>query len=470
MFKDLIKHTSIYMGASLMAQGLVFLLWIALAWLLPPADLGLYALIVFVVELFSVLGIMGLDSAITKFYHSGLGIPRVLISSLGIMTASLSLSIVLFWVARQAIQVILPEAAGTISAHVPLLSAVIFSNTLVNIALVHYTATRQPGSYALFQVIKTGIFCALAVLFAFYGYGLTGILYALFLSTAIPCAVFLLRVKDDISYARMDSGTVREILVYGYPLMLYGVFGIVITYFSRLVLPAYVSIETLGVYNFFFTLVLQINGLWGSFNRAWTPEIFSQMYQDRTRALEKVRFMVFLSSAVYLALFVGIILLGKFFLFDLVLKPAYLDHVNILYVLLLGPLFTGIYTAAYPLYYYDQRSKTVMLISSLLSVVNMIVTVLLIRTLGQEGAALSYAFMAMATTLLFLLAFKSSMNIPRDIITWTVVLAVLMTFNIALFLRHPSPLLFSGVLMVSLLIAVNKGNLITQVALLLKRV
>ena len=241
--------------------------------------------------------------------------------------------------------------------------------------------------------------------------------------------------------------------------MLYCVLGVVVTYFGRLLLDRYTDLANLGVYSFFLMLTLQVNGLWSSFNRAWTPEIFSKFLEDRKKAIENVEFMVFFSSFVYLLAIAAFIIIGKLFLFKLLFKEIYLSNIYLFFVLLLVPLFTGIYMAAYPLYYYENRTKMILLITILLSGITIFLTLFMVRLFGSMGAALAFFVVTMLTPPIYFFAFKKIMQIPSRIINFSLFIAGLMLVNVVIFLKTSSSVLFLIFIIFGVALAYKMGNL-----------
>jgi len=223
--------------------------------------------------------------------------------------------------------------------------------------------------------------------------------------------------------------------------MLYSTLGTVVMYIGRIFLDRYASLSTLGVFGFFLAMALQVAAIWATFNRAWTPEIFSQLKENKERALDNVKTMVFLSSFFYSLLFIFLIILKQSGFLGLFLEPVYLSNIYILYILLLGPLFTGIYTAAYPLFYYKKKTKIILLVSVILNLADIALTFFMVKTLGQTGAALSYFISSVLSLFVLLLVFKKDMEISSDIIKWSLFVLLLSCIGIGVFLETSSGVL-----------------------------
>ena len=296
-------------------------------------------------------------------------------------------------------------------------------------------------------------------MFVFFGFGILGLFYSLLFSSLVITGLFLFYERDKFAFKMTSLTVAKELTSYAFPLMLYITIGITINYFGRIVLERYVSLQALGIYSFFLIFTLQVNGLWSSFNRAWTPEIYSRFSDNKKKVYENIKSVVVLSCFLYLLLFITFIVAGKLFLFNLLFKNIYISNINVFYILLIGPLFTAIYTAAYPLYYYEKKTKKVLFISVLLAVSNVVLTFFMVKLFNQVGAAISFSFMSAATALIYLGAFKKSMGIPSEIIHLTVSLIGIMALAVVIFLRTSSTFLFLGTLSLGVVAVYRIGNL-----------
>lgn len=425
MTNNVVQNALVYAFISLANQGATFGLWLLLAWWLAPSQIGTYALLMFVVELFGIIAIFGMDAAITRFYHSRNMAADVLSNALAIIAGACVLVFILFLSASPVINHVVPELSDFMAGQRILILISIFSNTLANFIFSHYTSMKLAPMYAWMQLFRTMTFAGLSLFFVSGGSGIEGIFLALICSSLTLVVIFLVNERRNILGRSVSGRLMRDMLSYGFPMMLYGATGIVITYFGRIALNASTNLATLGIYSFFLMITMQVSGLWGSINRAWTPEIFSLMRNQREQALEKVKRFAFLASFLYLGTLLIFIFIGEWFLFKLVLKQIYLENIHLLYILLLSPVFTGIYTASYPLFYYENKTTLILMISFIISPINILVTLALVRFFSQNGAAESYLLTSSLSTILYLFVFRKIGNVPTGIIRITILLTCL---------------------------------------------
>jgi len=459
MTRQLLKNTGTYILTGFTGQGLVLVLWIILARWLPPEEIGIYSLCIFLIEFFSVLGMFGLDAAITRFYHSRATLMEVLNNALVLFASSNILVLICFMVTSPFIPALIPSVADILKGNLFLMAGVISTNTLANFALVHYSALRKASTYAKLQFIKLFLFFSLSLFFVHFGYSIPGILYAYFVSSLVVALFFFTGEYKTVSVKTVAPRLLKDMLFYGFPLLLYSGSNIIVSYFGRLLLDRYTDLATLGIYSFFLSLTLQINGLWSSFNRAWTPEIFTNFSADKKKAMDQIASMGYAVSFLYLVIVGLFVLAGKLFLFEFLFQAVYLANINLFYILLLAPLFTGIYTVTYPLYYYENKTMRIFFLSFGLAILNIALTFFMTKFYSQTGAALSYLLVSIITVFVFIFPFRKSMAIPNEILRWPVLLSMLTILSILTILISDSSLLFMVTILCGVLMSYHMGKL-----------
>ena len=299
MTKTLIKNTGIYFIANLLSQAAVFVLWIIIAKILSPSEVGIYVLAIFIVDFFGAFALFGLNSAITRFYYSDEAREEIFLNSLIIFVVSNIASLILLFLSVNFLSWMLPSISVFLNSSIILFSLLVIASSFYNLALSHYSAFKKAFLYAKTSLLQTILFFSFSLLFLYFGFGILGIFYALFISYLIPTLLFILDEIKILSFRLFSIKIIKSLLHYSIPMMLYSTLGTVVMYIGRIFLDRYASLSTLGVFGFFLAMALQVAAIWATFNRAWTPEIFSQLKENKERALDNVKTMVFLSSFFY---------------------------------------------------------------------------------------------------------------------------------------------------------------------------
>lgn len=396
-----------YAVSGLAAQGIMFAFWLMLPWYLPPVEIGRLTLALFSIELLTAICMMGMDSAVVRFAALADLRKRVLAAAfLVVGVASLAVFALVFLLLALDLR-LFADATDWLLEHPFLILAVVATNLICNLYQSAQVAAREAKVYAIFQFVRSlAYFLIGIVMLAVMGKVAVAVISAAMLSSLVALSLLpKLRGMQAISFMEGALAETKRLFAYGFPLMLYALFGVGVAYTQRLLVNHYIDIVALGIYGFFTVIALQANGLWSAFNKAWTPEFFHLVEQDRAQAHNLLRGMLILVIAIYPLILAVYVMLAEAFLNELLIPHAYVQDVEILYLLLLGPLFTGIYSVAYPLYYHDLRTRRILNISIVLAVVNLLLSMVFIKTMGMLGASFSYALLAMLAAWVYLWAY-----------------------------------------------------------------
>ncbi len=474
MLKPFLKHSAIYITVGIATKFLFFILWIILGWWLQPEKIGEYTLLLFVIEFFAAIIIFGLDGGIMRFYHSKYS-SDALPNILAIFSFSTILLLPLFIIFKNLLLHFLPGLSLIINSHQILISATIGTTALANLVGVHYTAKKNALLYTKLQLIQTLLLFGISLVLVYFGKGVIGLLWAKCISAFIVITITFTIEKVRIKLSSLSLPLIKNILSYSTPIMLQTVIGTLMLYFGRLLIERYNSLTELGIYSFFLMLTSQLNQLLSYANQAWTPKIFSDLESSqKQKVYAEIQFMTYCFSFLYLTFILVTILLGEGGIFTLLFKEVYRQNLHILYILLLFPLFSGVHTVLYPLYYYQDKTKKILGLSLVISAINLLATFVLVRLFNQTGAAYAVVFVSIVVLFTYLLVFKKSMEIPPSILRLGLVLTIIATFASTMLFITNSTMLFAVILLVGLFYTYLAGNLMQRqhilVALIKERI
>lgn len=396
-----------YAVSGLAAQGIMFVFWLMLPWHLPPLEIGHLTLALFSIEVLTAICMMGMDSALVRFAAVSDLRQRVFAAALLVVSVvSVVVFALVFLLMAMGLR-LFADATDWLREHPFLILSVVVANLVSNLYQSAQVAGREAKSYAIFQFVRSSAYFLLGYTFlVMMERTAVAVISATLLSSLVALSL-LPKLRGSPAILPMTSALIeaRRMFSYGVPLMLYALLGVGVAYTQRLLVNHHIDIIALGIYGFFTVIALQVNGLWGAFNKAWTPEFFHLIDQDRARAHDLLRGMLVLVTAAYPLMLATYIVAAEAFLNQLLMPPAYVRHVEIFYLLLAAPLFTGIYSVAYPLYYYDLRTRRILYISIMLAIVNFLLSLVLIKTMGMMGASFSFVLLAMLAAWVYLTAY-----------------------------------------------------------------
>ncbi|NTV49350.1 MAG: oligosaccharide flippase family protein [Geobacteraceae bacterium] len=447
---SLIARASVYLVSGLVAQGATFCLWLVLPWFLTPAEVGYVTLALFAVELLTMFSLAGMDAALIRFATRSDVRELTLVVALATTGTAFVIVAGLTYVVLKAGIPFLANTIIWVVAHYVLVLIAVAANVLWSLYQSYQVAARQAREYAIFQLVRAVVYLGLGIGgLVFFAQDASVVLMAAATASLGVLVLFTCRKNRPVLLGNPFHITgFGQMINYGLPLMLNSVLGVSASYTQRLVIDHYADISTLGLFGFFAAIAIQLNGFWASINRAWTPEFFSLMADDSARSIRLLQGMLVLVSTTYPLLLAVYVFFGEVFINELVLNATYVAHTDILYILLLAPLFCGLYTVAYPLYYYELKTHRIFMISLFLAVANLILSVVLIRAWGMVGAASSFVLLSILSAGTYLLCYRGWAEGGTRVVLMLIAITVLSMCAAGLLIATHSPWIFMVALLV----------------------
>jgi O-antigen/teichoic acid export membrane protein len=395
-----------YLFTGILTQALVFLLWIILPNFLTTSVIGEYNISLFYVEILSAFVILGGDSVLNRFYFSNYK-KEAIFSSVFYTFFFLFIVLLIISFIFLKIQFLIFLSINLNNYYLIIICT--FFNSLSGLILVHYIAKRKSSVYRNLQICKTIVFFLIGLGFSYLSNSIYGLFLAYILSSGL-IIIYHLKYIKFIDFRLPSKVIFIETIKYGFPLTIYTLMGVITIYSTRLVVNLFLTISLVGIFGFYNIITNQINGLWSSFNKAWTPELFSKI--NKNESINFVFDFVYLVMFCYLFLVFIIILAGKLFLFQLIFKIDFLIYINVFIILIFYPFFNSIYTIFYPLFYISNNTFKIMRLSIFIALFNLFVSYILIKFYSLIGASLSIVISSLFNLMLYLYFFRRSLTLP----------------------------------------------------------
>ena len=401
----LLKKGGIYLFSSWISQGVMLLTWIVLPWKLPAIAVGQFALVSFVIDFMTRIILMGMDSAILRFYVEKDRRAEFLRAACTWVGAGFVVAAFALWATRGLVPELIKGLAPIYGHVVWLALATAAATALATVVFTHFVACGEAPRYGKLTILRSGLLAVGYLLAAWLGLGVSGLVGSQLVASLVIAATFFRPGSFRRPASGLDKRAMGEMAAYGMPMTVYAIFSLTSDYTGRLFLDRQVTLANLGVFQFYYQIANQVNGIWSSLNRAWTPHVFQILHADRPSALNQIVRACALSSAIYASgLAIGV-LAGMAGVWKALIPPAYYLQINLFYILLLGPLFCCIYTAVYPVFYFKKNTVRVSAIQTLACVVTILMTIYATMTWRVNGAALSWVLGLFITPFLYMAGF-----------------------------------------------------------------
>ena len=289
-----------------------------------------------------------------------------------------------------------------------LIAAIVLLDTLSEPLFTLCRARQRSGLYALVRFVQHSIQLGLTIyLIAGLGYGVRAIFWTNVVSSAFALIVLLPVGLRQLRLVFKFS-CFRELLLFGLPFVPSTIALLVINLSDRFLLKFFLGLESVGTFTVVYKICLPMLLIVRVFRTAWAPAILA--IPDRPESLEVVRRVTTYFAMGGAFLFLLISTFGKEFILLIAGAESanYLPARDIIPLITLAFLFSGIYIVLTAGVYVEGRSRALPVVVGAGAVINFGINLILIPRIGLTGAAWStlaaYGFMSL---LLFLFTRRS---------------------------------------------------------------
>jgi len=270
---------------------------------------------------------------------------------------------------------------------------------------------KKPILYAVFELSGTLILWIIAValiisdIMKWEGM-LAGSVLSAFLITVFSLMYFK---KNGFLIFKFSKEAVESALKIGIPLLPHAAAASVIAMSDRLILVKMTTTEIVGIYSVGYALGMTVNIFIEAFNKNWGPWI----YEKLTDTSEETKILIVKNTYIFIAVltaaFIAVCAGGNLYI-TFFIDIKYHAAVPILYWAALSAFFRGLYIAIFPYMTHLGITYIYSVITVTSGIINIILTVILVRYFGMIGAAQATA--AAFFLMFFLLFIFSNSRFP----------------------------------------------------------
>lgn len=413
--KSTIKKTSFYLVLGFLPLASNFLLAPLFTRFLSPVEYGLIALASLFQNYLNIIIDLGLKGSFSRYYFryfKNQRIVKTLFSTVVISIFGIACVVYVFFLlfGDSIFALIFKNQLFTFErfGHIVFVLSV---NALLNAVILSYF--RNEENLRGYAFISLGTFFMMAIGAVIgvvvYRYGALGSLIGKMWGVVLVVSLFLM-IFFARNGIRFDKRLLRPLLIYGLPLIPFGLLNITINNVDRFFIERYFSLDVLGQYNIAFLIstipFIMLNSLQSSVNPAvmklmetTSPENQADNYREINRNFKLI--MLFMGGMLWCMITFS----GWFIRFYV--GPEYRSIIEYLPLLMLAfvpMVYQSMYTI--PLFF-NYQSKLLPYISLITLTVAVALNFLLIPTLGVYGVALAVLGKNLTFALVTIWAVKS---------------------------------------------------------------
>jgi O-antigen/teichoic acid export membrane protein len=396
--KSLTKHGTIYSVGGILSKLAGFLMIPLYTHYLSPGDYGTLELLDLSVALFALAVMMWMNAAVVRYYYEyddeknrSEVISTVLISAAGIGILSAAGGITF---GKQLSSLILKTP--DYYKFVWLLSITFFFSTLNSVSLSYMRAKQRSGVVSAVSVTALTVSLALNIYFiVVLKYGVIGILFSSFISTALSAIALTAMTLREISLS-FSFQKLKALSIFGAPLVITSLSAFALNFSDRFFLQRFTTVSTVGIYALGYKFGFMLSFLLVQpFDMIWSSRMYEiAKKQNGTDMFSRI-FRYY--SLVLVAVALGISMIIKD-LIAVIASPSFHDAYKIVPVIALAYVFQGSFRFMLGGVYIEKKTYSIGMISALSLALNLFLNYVLIRRFAGMGAAwatmLSFFFMA----------------------------------------------------------------------------
>lgn len=409
--KKLAGETVIYGASSIVGRFLNYFLTPLYAWTFLPAEFGILSNILAYIAFFQVVLTYGMETSYFRFAARSENPEKVFTTSMvSLGITSVAFIILVFGFLRDISSWVSYEGHQN---YIIWMAITVVLDTMCAIPFAKLRLKSRPIRFATIKLVNIALSILLNVFWIYlcpkilhsnpdsfvqYLYNpKIGIGYA-FLSYLIAAAVTLLFFIPDLKFKKtdFDNQLLRQMLKYGWPILVIGIAGMVNLQIDKILLPKLVvgtskPLFELGVYSANSKLAILMMLFVQAFRFSFEPFLFSHYKNEDSKKAYAVimKYFVILGLVIFLGVMFYMDIL-KFFIGSS--KSGYHEGIKVVPWLLMGNLFLGIFYTQSLWYKLTDQTHFGARFAIIGAVITIALNVLLIPVLGYM--ACGYAFFA----------------------------------------------------------------------------
>jgi O-antigen/teichoic acid export membrane protein len=386
--KELAGHSAIYGSPDAAAQLVNLTLTPLYVAILTPTEVGVIALLFTFSTVAKIAFRLGLDSGFFRIYYdldSDEEKSR-LAGTVALFGAAVSTALFLLILVGAPLLLRLLRLDG-MHAKAPLLLAAgdVYVGTLAFIPLNLLRIQGRARTFAAITVGRNLLNTLLKVTLVLGGFGVTGVLWSDFLSTA-ALSIGLLPMLRAHARPAFSTRLLREVLAFGLPKAPHGVMIQALNLADRLILVRFQPLAIVGIYDKAYALGAGVKFGLSPFEQAWQPFVLSRIrLPDAPRVLANV---ITYATAGFVGLALALALFGRELLMALTFtRPAFWVGAPVIPLVVLAYLLQGVFLLVSIGIGIEKRARYYPMITTIAAATNIGLNFLLIPRFGMMGAA-----------------------------------------------------------------------------------
>lgn len=412
MLNKLFSNSMIYIISLLFNKGLSFVLLPILTFYLTKEDYGVLGFVTAMSTIVSIyIGFFPSVFLLSKYAQYGKERISEYIHHILLLTISTFFLVLLILFGLK--DFILPADIENKTLLIVAISFYALFTVFFNFLDTLFQVEKNAIKFAVLQTVQSTSALGLGLLLIIeFSYGWEGKYYA---ELSILFLIFLFTIyyiiKNKYYKFNTDLKKLKEIATFLFPIT-FTVLGLYIMgTIDRIFIADMLGLEAAGIYNVAIIMAVIINMVYDSIIKAFNPILY-ESYSDRSgKSKRKIVKIIYTYSIICIAVFAGYIFFLPY-VFHLMINDKFTDAIELIPILALGFTFEGLRKGLESQLVFNNKVKSLAVITLIASLVNIVLNYFLIKIYGINGAAYSTAIAFFILYLLTFILFSKNNNLP----------------------------------------------------------
>jgi len=387
--KNLARNSLIYNIGNFLPIIVNFLLIPLYTRYLTTADYGIISIADIITKIMTIILAMGLPIAIVRFYHDFKDSQANLARYLGaiiswIMLIGIIITGALHLWGQPLFGWLINGGELLFNPYIVMAIWTSFFALTTSIVVNWFQAQNKPWQHIALSLISFLALTSLTIYFVVVNHeGALGAVKAGLIAAIILFVLLLPMIMRMCSF-NLSKKIILPSLKFSLPLIPAALASWLLIFIDRIILKNYTTLEDVGVYSLGYSAGMVMMLIVASIHKAWAPFFFEKADQNQNSKL----FGKITSYYVAIILFIGLI--GSLFsreLIILITTPAYYGAAAVVPLVILGYVLYGFYTMSTTPLFYKKKTSLILVYVLVAAIVNIILNLWWIPTLGMMGAA-----------------------------------------------------------------------------------
>ncbi len=395
LFKStLVKQTAIYTISDGISKGMSFLTLPLISHYLVPAELGIAANFDVLQNILMLLAGQVIINSMPYFYYGKTkGQQATIVSSIIyiVLSSSVLFSLIIF------LSTNILNSYLQIGLSLQLLTIVsVIAHLISSLDLILYRLEEKPYVFAILQIIQTILYLvSLVVLVVGFRLSALGKIYSVIISfTLVAIIHIILLIKRKFISISISIKDIQSLLSFGLPLLPHSLSFWFKSGFDKIIITTYCGLATNGIYSMAMSFGALYTIFQSAFNNSYVPYLQKRINGFTPQNIDKekkaiVRLSYLIMSGFIVLYFV--VLLFCWMATSYVLDNSYSDSFQFIPWIMLGLTFNSMYGLVIQYPYSVKKTFGLGVITFSGSIIQLLLTYILVSNIGADGVKISYA-------------------------------------------------------------------------------